>query len=253
MRGPIAVALACAVLLGGCKVDTTVSVKSDRDGRGRVSVRVRLDAEAVFALQAGGGSLADRVLLDDLAAAGWSVSKWVTEGDGAASVSLTKDFAGEKQLGEVLAEVAGPKGLLRSARIDPSRGIASASDALSIEADLRGLESGLAGDGEVARRLKASGVDVDALDASLTAGLGSAFGLTVTLAVGEKKRVWHLSPGERKSLVVSTSRIEWDRIMTLGITTMLAFLAALLFLAAWMSAHRHGRGGRFGAGRAPTW
>jgi len=234
----IAFIVAYTVLIAGCKVDTTVSIKSDRDGRGRVAVRVEIDAEAAFALQSGGSTLAESVQLGDLESAGWTISPWAVEEDGAASLRLSKAFVGEGQLREILDELSGSGGLIDQARIETSRGIVRSSDDLSVTADLRVLDAGLAGDPEVARRLSEAGVDVEALDASLTEGLGSAFGLSVVLAIGGARRAWHLEPGDERSLVVSTSRVEWDRLTTLGIASLLAFLAALLLLAAWASRHR---------------
>ncbi len=249
----LAASAACAVLLTGCKVDATVSIRSDDDGRGRVSVRVDLDAEAAFALQADGGALEQRVQLDDLRDSGWTVSPWRVEDTGAASVRLTKDFVGEQQLVEILAEIAGDGSLLGGASIDRSRGVMRSSDALSVDADLRALQSGLSGDDEVTRRLTEAGVDVAALDAVLTEGLDTAFGLSVVLAMGDERRAWHLVAGDEKSLVVSTSRVEWDRITTLGIAALLALLAGLLFLAAWVSARRRRRGPRSAERGAPVW
>ncbi|MCZ7535345.1 MAG: hypothetical protein M5T61_04975 [Acidimicrobiia bacterium] len=252
-RRALASAAVCLALLTGCKVDTTVSIRSDDDGRGRVSVRVDLDAEAAFALQADGVALEQRVKLDDLDDAGWTVSPWRIEDSGAASVRLTKDFVGEDQLAGILDELAGEGGVLGGAHIDRSRGMVRSRDGLSVEADLTSLESGLAGDEEVARRLADAGVDVAALDAGLTEGLDSAFGLSVVLSMGDERRAWHLLPGDEKSLVVSTSRIEWDRITTLGIAAILTLLAALLFLAAWVSARRRRRGPRGAGSGGPVW
>ena len=249
----LAGAAAWGVLRAGCKGDTTVSIRSDEGGRGQVAVRVDLDSEAAFAMQSGGGTLEELVELDDLDAAGWSVSPWEVEDSGAAWVRLTKEFAGEDQLQGILDEIAGPGGLIDGARIDRSRGLVRSSDALSVAADLRGLESGLAGDDEVARRLSESGVDVATLDAGLTDGLDSAFGLSVVLKMGDERRAWELAPGDEKSLVVSTSRIEWDKIMTLGIASILSLLAGLLFAAAWVSAHRRKKGRRRELRGAPTW
>ena len=252
-RGLLAAVVACVVALTGCKVDTTVSVRSDGDGRGKVSVRVDLDAEAVFALQVGGGTLEDKVATVDLADAGWKVSEWQRQEGGAASMSLSKEFVGEDQLAGILDEIAGTDGLLREPRIDRSRGLTRSSDTVRLTADLTGLGSGLAGDVEVARRLEAAGVDVAALDSSLNDRLESAFGMTVTLAMGGEKRAWKLKPGDERSLVVSQSRIEWDRITTLGISVLLSALAVLLFLSAWLSSRRRRRSRRREPRSLPTW
>jgi len=229
------------VLLAGCKVDTTVAIRSDQDGRGAVSVKVELDAEAAFAMQSTGAPLSERVRLDDLVGAGWTVSPWATDENGAVSLRASKAFDGERQLQEVLGEITGRDGILDHARIERSRGIARSSDALSVAVDLRGLDAGLAGDAEVSRRLGEAGVDVAALDASLTDGIRAAFGLSVVLRVGDERRAWRFMPGDHRSLSVATSRVEWDSLTTLGIALILVLLAGLLFLAAWVSAHRRAK------------
>lgn len=252
-RGVLASVIACAVILGGCKVDTTVSIKSDEAGRGTVSVVVELDAEAAFALQSSGAPLAERVRLGDLDGAGWTVSPWAADENGAVSLHLSKAFVGEDQLQAVLTEITGSGGMLDQAHIGRSRGIVRSSDELAVAADLRGLDAGLAGDAEVSRRLTEAGVDVAALEAILTEGLGSAFGLSVVLRVGDEHRAWRLSPGDRRSMAVSNSRVEWDKLTTLGIAAILTLLAVLLFLAAWVSAHRRKKERRRTARDRPKW
>src|SRR5919204_4808174 len=98
MRRLSLVVVACALLLAGCKVDTTLTIDVHDDGGGTVRVRIALDAEAVQNAEAGGGKLEDRVRLGDLRAAGWTVSPWRRARDGGATVTLRKGFADAREL-----------------------------------------------------------------------------------------------------------------------------------------------------------
>src|SRR5438105_12656811 len=94
------IALAFLLLLAGCKVDTTVSIKVHKDGSGVVTVTAVLDPDAVKAAEAGGGKLEDRVRLGDLTKARWTVTPWARSADGSAQIVLSKPFRSP-------AEVAG--------------------------------------------------------------------------------------------------------------------------------------------------
>jgi hypothetical protein len=136
------VVLVGALLLGACRVDTTVRVQVDERGAGSVAVRVVLDADAVAQL---GTNPWQQLKVDDLRAAGWTV-EGPTETGGKTVLTATKAFADATQLPLVLAEVFGPNGLMRDPRlerarsfgetrwtftatIDPSQGPQSLSDA----------------------------------------------------------------------------------------------------------------------------
>lgn len=89
-----------ATLAAGCRTVVTVDVRGLEDGSGTVTVTAELDAEAATAL---GG--ADRLLLDDLAEAGWEVAEPVTEGDGGLRFEATRGFRDSEELAAVLDEV----------------------------------------------------------------------------------------------------------------------------------------------------
>ena len=71
--------------------------------------------------------------------------------------------------------------------------------------------------------------------------------------MGDEQSRWKVEPGDEQSLVVSKSRIEWDRLTTLGIASILSLLAALLFLAAFVSSRRRKKVRRSKARSLPTW
>ena len=95
-----AITILIATLLAGCRTVVTVDVRGLDDGSGSATVTAELDAEAAAAL---GG--ADRVLLDDLADAGWEVAQPVTEEDGGLRFEATRSFRDSEELVAVLAEV----------------------------------------------------------------------------------------------------------------------------------------------------
>ena len=100
-------------MLAGCKVDTTVTIDMEDDGSGVVSVRVRLDAQAVRATEAGGAKLEDRVRLADLADSGWQIGRWVRTPDNAAMLRLSKAFTSPDRVAGIVGEISGPNGPLR--------------------------------------------------------------------------------------------------------------------------------------------
>ncbi|MGH9032953.1 MAG: hypothetical protein ACRDZV_12575, partial [Acidimicrobiia bacterium] len=115
--------VACALVLGGCKVDTTVSILVREDGSGTVSVRVALDADAVNEAEAGGATLEDRVRLDDLEAAGWRAAGWQRRDDGGARLRVSKEFADADDLAGVIAELNGSEGPLRDVSLSLDEGL----------------------------------------------------------------------------------------------------------------------------------
>ena len=95
-----AITILIATLLAGCRTVVTVDVRGLDDGSGSATVTAELDAEAAAAL---GG--ADRVLLDDLADAGWEVAEPVTGESGELHFEATRSFRDSEELAAVLAEV----------------------------------------------------------------------------------------------------------------------------------------------------
>ncbi len=93
----------CLVLLASCRADTRVSVVVHDDGSGSVAVVVALDPEAATAI----GEIDDALAVDDLRAAGWSVTT-STEDDGSATVRLSKPFTSVEEANQILADLGGP-------------------------------------------------------------------------------------------------------------------------------------------------
>jgi len=132
---------AVAWATAACQVTLSAGIDVGRDGSGRVTAAVGLDAEAVTEL----GDPATALRVDDLRQAGWEVEPPRTEDDGLTWVRASKPFAGPEQAAAVLAELNGPDGPFRDLRIvrtksltrsrttftgtlDLSRGLAGLSD-----------------------------------------------------------------------------------------------------------------------------
>jgi hypothetical protein len=242
--------LALVLVCASCKADVRVDVTVRQDGTGTVTARVTLDREAVQRLTTS-APLAQAVPLDDLRAAGWQVSAWRVDARGAV-ITFSHPFVGQADLVRRLADLAGPNGVLRDARITHKRGWFRSSDAVSVNVDLRTPSAGVTTDAQLAGRLRAAGVDVSALDRQLQAELKTA--LTVQLAVHAPEghtRTVTVQPGGQARASATDTRFELDRAITLGIGAALAFLA-LLFLAAAAVGKRRERRRRRARGPSRT-
>jgi hypothetical protein len=204
-----------------------------------VSVRVRLDAEAVGVVERGGKPLAEGVVLTDLREAGWRISPWRRNEDGSAILRLVHSFRDEAELAAVLDQLGGRDGLVRDIALVRDRGMFQTKDGVSLVADLSAMRSGVRDDEELASRLTAAGIDVGAVDVVLSQQLRRSFTLRLVLDVpGEEPRTFAVRAGERTSAAVASSEIQANRIALLAIGSMLVFLALLLYLSASISARR---------------
>ena len=206
------------VLCAGCKVDARVDVTLHADGSGTVTARVTLDHDAVAELTRY-APLARAVPLGDVRAAGWTVSGWKTSG-GAATVTLSHDFAGQAQLSRLLADLAGPSGVLRGARITHSRGWFDAKDTIGVTGDLRHLSTGVKG------------------DAQLRSKLDRAFTLTIAVhAPDGQTNAVSLHAGDQATVTASSSRQHTTRavlvIVGAGLLVLALVVTAGLLIATW--------------------
>jgi len=128
------------LVLAGCRTEVTVDIHVDPDGTGEVVVAARLDADAVAAL---GGT--DRLALDDLPAAGWTVDGPGTTDDGGAEVSAGKEFTDEASLRAVLDEVVGA-GVFHDTSLEVSDGFARTDYELATTVEVTGDPSQFADD-----------------------------------------------------------------------------------------------------------
>jgi hypothetical protein len=234
-----------AVLLGACHASTTVAICVRADGTGSVTVSVTLDRSARVALAGATTSTSSSstalpaVPLGDLRAHGWTVGSWRATAAGGAAITLSKGFTGAAGLSSVLAELDGRNGALRDSQLVRSRSLLRDRDSVSVVADLRELSVGVKGDAGLAARLRAAGVDVDALDRQLQAQLGSALDLTLelTLPDGTVKSV-AVKPGTTQTVSVASAGTHYGRLLALVVAAGAAFLGLLMLLAAALNARR---------------
>ncbi|MDH3707563.1 MAG: HAD-IA family hydrolase, partial [Acidimicrobiia bacterium] len=220
-------ALALTLVLSACQLDAVVEVTVDDDGSGVVEVGVALDDEAVERA----GDLEQLLAVDDLAAAGWSVTAPAIEADGLTWVRASKPFGGPDQLSGVLAEVSpifdlaldrehrfGQTSLSLDGTIDVSDGI----DAL--------------GDQQLQQLFgSAAGLDVTALEGEigpLAETTQLRFVVTMPYDVEANGRV----DGEQAEWVVRPSdavvEVEADATQRHLVTLVFGVIAAVLLLAA---------------------
>jgi len=253
-----ALVIAAAVLLAGCRVDTRVDVTLNRDGSGVLSTTVTLDGAAVQ--QVGGLTpLTMHDQLGDLQAAGWQVSQWTATPGGGASVTLTHPFTDQADLAARLADLVGPKGILRSPAITRTHGWLHSDESLSMVVDLTAPSTGIGSDADLQARLRAAGVDPTTLNQDLTAQLRAALHVSVVLQLPNGvTRTFDVPTGTTTTVQASHSSTNWDRAVEVGIAVLLLVLAGLFALAASASARRARRrseqrsqGRRVEAERAP--
>jgi hypothetical protein len=244
----VALAFACSA----CAVDTTVSVRVHEDGSGVVTARVVADAEAVHAVEVGGGTLETRVRLSDLPAAGWTVKPWVRHPDGSASLTLRKPFARLEEVEGILGELNGSFGPLRDASFSRHRSFFATKFAADVIVDLAAMTTGVAQDPELVAALQAQGVDVGIADQQLLAQLRDA--LVVRMVVdlpGGARTVVEPAKGQSATLSSSTSVSDTRRIRLVVAAGLLVVAALVVVLWPRRRARRRAPTGRGASEEAP--
>jgi hypothetical protein len=243
MRRFTLAAAACALVLAGCKVDTTLTIDVHDRGGGTVSVRVALDAEAVENAEAGGGKLEDRVRLGDLQAAGWTVSPWRRTRNGGATVTLHKDFANAGELTRVVAELNGNNGPLKGVKLTRDRGVFSTDYKLSGAADLSQLTAGVATDPDLVAQLTAQRVDVTQIEQRLAQQINDAFRLRVRIVLpGGGTTDTAAKPGKKVTLTTSASQLDTTRLLLVAAAVVLGGAGIVLFVRGEQRSRRRRRG-----------
>lgn len=193
-----------AALLSACRIDASVDVAVNDDGSGEVRVNVGFDDEALA--RAGG------LRLDDVRAAGWTVSGPQKEPDRDASglqwIHAVKAFTGSEQFTAIMSEIDGPNGIFRDFRLMRSTGFAKVTYTVTGTVDpARGLES--FSDTEIAQLLGGNAlgrptaeVQKDAAEATLLFGIelpGTVKGEADR--VGGSRAEWKVVPGSAPTAI----------------------------------------------------
>jgi hypothetical protein len=224
-------AVTVALLLAGCRVDTTLTIDVDQDGSGVVRVRTTLDADAVHQAEANGGKLEDRIRVADLAAAGWTASAWTRRPDGSATIVVRKPFASADALHDVIAELSGPKGPVQDVTLQRDSGLLTTSFDVQGIVDLAQATSGVLDDPEVVGRLTAESVDLTALDQRLTQQLRDSLHLRVVVRFPDgSTKIVRAPAGERTEIDASSSDLDATRAGLLATAVLLAALAIVVLV-----------------------
>lgn len=95
---------ACAIALASCRVDVSVDLIVEPDGTGTITMIATADAELVAAVP----TIADELVTDDIAAAGWVIDGPTPTADGGLMISLTHDFFSDQEATNLLNSLGPP-------------------------------------------------------------------------------------------------------------------------------------------------
>jgi hypothetical protein len=194
-RSFLAACVGLALLLAGCKVETTVDVDVDADGTGRVRAEVALDRDAARQVP----DLAKQLRVDDLRAAGWQVDDPRKAAGGGVAVAAVKRFRTPAEAAQAIEELSGPTGPFRDFELQRDRSFLKTKTALTGTVDLRGGVEGF-GDDTLRERLGGSalGVDPAELEQRLGTPLAEVFLFDVAVHLpGHDAVEWRPRLGER--------------------------------------------------------
>jgi hypothetical protein len=230
-----------AVVLAACNVNTKVVVTLRPDGTGTIRTVIVFDADAVSKM-GGAATLVQTVPLDDLRAAGWTISHWTRGTGGTESITLSHGFFDQTELAQRVVDLAGPHGILQSPQLTHDRGWFRSHDGLAIVVDVRSPSVDIVSDKALSDRLRFAGTDPAKLQAQLAVQLKTALHVSVALQVpGRATKTYDAPTGSRQTFRVSHGGLSWDHVVKFGIGVALALLAVLFFLAAGIGIRRNRR------------
>ncbi|MFI5047800.1 MAG: hypothetical protein ACHQIG_12110 [Acidimicrobiia bacterium] len=230
--------VALALVLAGCKADTTVTVDMRDDGSGTVTVDAHLDAAAVQAVQSAGSDLDKSVRLGDLAKAGWKITPWAHADDGSATIQLSKGFTSPGQVAGILGEVSGTNGPLRDVRAKRDRGILATNYDVTGAVDLGAIATGVTADPDLVASLTNQQVDVNALDQSLLQQLRDSVSVQVVVNLPGATTTITGVPGQRVELNASSTVRDTRRIVLILVAIGLLVLAVIVWFGGRRSRYR---------------
>ena len=219
-----------------CHVTIAAGVDVARDGSGRVTAGLGLDADAVKEL----GDPATALRVGDLRQAGWQVEGPRKEDDGLTWVRASKPFADPEQAAAITAELSGPGGPFRDFRIARTKSLTRSKTTFTGTLD---LSNGLAGlsDPELATALGdvELGLDLE----GLRRRFGDALARTVTVQVtaglpGEvttnapdrdgARALWSPELGQTVQLEATSEALRIDPAIPIGAGLAIVVLAGVL-------------------------
>jgi hypothetical protein len=226
-----------------CQLTVAAGLDVHRDGTGRVSAGLGLDADAVKEV----GDLSTALRLDDVRAAGWQVDTPRKEDDGLTWVRASKPFADPEQVPAILAELNGPTGPFRDFKVVRAKSLTRSKTTFTGTVDLAG---GLTGFSDAELNTTLDDVDLgldleglrrrfgDQLDVRVTAGLPGEVKSNAPARDGSRA-LWAPELGETVRLEASSEALRIDP--RIPITAGVVLLAAVVGLVALLRRRRRAR------------
>lgn len=220
-----------------CQVVVAAGVDVARDGTGRVTAGLGLDADAVKEV----GDLDAALRLDDVRRAGWQVDAPRREDDGLTWVRASKPFAEPEQVPAILAELNGAGGPFRDFRVERTRSLTRSRTTFTGTLDLAGGLTGLS-DPELAAALGDVdlGLDLEGLRRRFGDSLADSVKVQVTAGLPGEVRtnapardggraLWAPELGQTVQLEASSEALKVDpRIPIAAIAALLAVVPLLV-------------------------
>jgi hypothetical protein len=229
--------LAVVVVAGGaCRIEVDVGIDVDDDGSGVVRVALALDEAASRRID----DLSTHLVVDDLEAAGWTVSPAADRADGGTVVTAEKPFATVAELGRVVEEVAGAGGPLRNFTVTQETGVLATTYTLEGEVDLTAGVEGF-GDDDLRQRLAGSGFGLDRASLEQETGipLEDLFELRITTDLpGLGSEEWRAPVGERTVLAATSRRLQAERVAWFSVAALSSLVLVALLTRRALSARR---------------
>lgn len=233
--------LGLVILLAGCNVTTHVDVTVHADGSGALKTTITVDGPGVQQM-GGANALAQTVPLDDLKAAGWTISPWTRGLTGSESVVLSHPFVNQADLSRRIVDLAGENGILQNPTLTRTRGWFRSRNALSIVVDVRSPSVDIVHDKTLAAHLRAAGLDPALLESQIAVQLKTVLHVALVVHMpGGRTVTYDAVPGSVKTVRVADGGTNWDHVVKFGIAVALALLAGLFFLAAGVGVRRNRR------------
>ena len=235
------VPLAFLIALAACRVEATVTVRMRENGSGIVSLRVVLDRAAVRAAEIGNGKLEQRVRLDDLPSAGWTVTPWKRDADGGATLMIRKRFSGPREVAGIVREINGTDGPLRAFSASRTSSTFVTHWKVDGGVDLRLPRVGVATDPQLVAKLTAERVDIPQIESRLASAMkGVRVHLVAELPDADRREVVAAIGGDAV-LRESSQNTDVNRLLMLVGGLALAVIAIMLFVLGELRARRRTR------------
>lgn len=227
------------VVLGGCRVDTTVEARVHESG-GTVTARFSLDREAVAIL---GGAVGEGAQTSDLSQAGWEISPVQPVEGGGARVAVSKDFHRPEDLGVLIGELSGPRGPLQRFRLERRRSFGKATYRVQGTADLgpgAAAATGFANAPDLEARLRDAGVDPGRVAELLAGRAADGFHFRLDVDLPGRAETFDVRPGAAQAIDITSSVSDRTRPALLAVSVLTGLIVLVRLRR---GAHKPDRGG----------